>query len=130
MFCTAGAHTLGITHCNNILDRLKSQDNKDLFVKLSCPLGSLSSNLSFIQNDLTSLSFDNRYFRDALGSRGVLKVDANMAIDPRTAPIMQQFAANQEYFFQAFTSAFLKLSVAGVLTGSEGVIRRSCNSAG
>ncbi|KAK9084365.1 hypothetical protein Scep_030836 [Stephania cephalantha] len=125
-----GAHTLGVTHCSSILERLKSQDSKDLFLKLKCRLGSLSSNLSFVQNDLTFLSFDNHYFRDAVEGRGVLRIDADMAVDPRTAIVMRQFAAKQEYFFQTFSSAFLKLSAAGVLTGNEGIIRRSCNSAG
>ncbi|XVF38873.1 hypothetical protein REPUB_Repub20aG0139700 [Reevesia pubescens] len=132
-----GAHTLGITHCSNIQNRLYSPNNGELrvmeprfaaFLRLTCNQGSLTSNLSFVLNDPTSLAFDNEYFVNAMGGRGVLKIDAEMVLDPKTAHVMQHFSMNEDDFFQAFSSAFVKLSCSGVLTGKQGVIRKNCNA--
>ncbi|XP_043724670.1 peroxidase 29 [Telopea speciosissima] len=134
-----GAHTLGITHCLSILNRLKSHESSnkgemssdfEKLLKLSCKNGlggSLSNNSTFVGNDLTVFVFDNQYYRDAIAGRGVLQIDADMSMDPQTAPIMARFAIDEDGFFQTFTSAFMKLSSSGVLTGNEGVIRKRCN---
>ncbi|XVF62436.1 hypothetical protein PTKIN_Ptkin09bG0007700 [Pterospermum kingtungense] len=133
-----GAHTLGVTHCSSIENRLHSPDNGEsvvmepdfaAFLRLTCHhKGSSTSNLSFVLNDPTSLAFDNEYFVNAMRGRGVLKVDAEMALDPKTAQFVQHFSINQDDFFQAFSSAFVKLSCFGVLTGEQGVIREHCNA--
>ncbi|XVF66101.1 hypothetical protein PTKIN_Ptkin10aG0007300 [Pterospermum kingtungense] len=127
-----GAHTLGVTHCSNIQNRLYSHNNGDqhramepgfaAFLRLTCPQGPLTSNLSFVPNDSTSFAFDNQYYVNAIARRGVLKIDAEMVLDPKTAHIMQHFSINQDDFFQAFSSAFVKLSCSGVLTGKQAVI--------
>ncbi|GMY27927.1 peroxidase 29 [Fagus crenata] len=131
-----GAHTLGVTHCFNILNRLnkpkvdKAQGKKpgfEAFLRLNCPKGPLSSNLSFVLNDPTTFMFDNRYYMNAIGGRGVLRIDAEMVLDPRTAQIVKHFANDQDDFFRAFSTAFVKLSSAGVLIGNQGVIRKRCN---
>lgn len=129
----AGSHTLGITHCLNILNRLykpkgvEDQGTFEAFLRLTCPKGSLISNLTFVLNDITPTLFDHHYYMNAMEGRGVLTIDAEMVIDPRTAQIVEHFATNQDDFFHAFSTAFLKLSSSGVLTGDQGVIRRKCN---
>ncbi|OVA02504.1 Plant peroxidase [Macleaya cordata] len=126
-----GAHTLGISHCVNIVDRLDKRREKrtgfELSLGLKCPFGSLASNSTFVGNDLTIFFFDNQYYRQAIGGQGVMKIDADMSMDPRTAPIMERFAVDQDEFFQTFSSAFLKLSSTNVLTGNQGVVRNRCN---
>ncbi|XP_059280785.1 peroxidase 29 isoform X2 [Lycium ferocissimum] len=129
-----GAHTLGVTHCFNIESRLyddpKSEHGRafEMYLKLRCPQGSLTSNISVVLNEPTTLTFDNHYFINTINGRGVLTIDAEIPFDPRTVPFVQRFAADQDAFFQAFSSAFVKLSTSGVLTGSQGIIRRSCNA--
>ncbi|KAK4737567.1 hypothetical protein R3W88_001264 [Solanum pinnatisectum] len=131
-----GAHTLGITHCFSIESRLYDESKNDepnehefeLYLKLSCPKGSLTSNVSFVLNEPTTLTFDNHYFINAINGRGVLRIDAEIPFHPLTAPYVQRFAADQDAFFKAFSSAFVKLSTYGVLTGSQGMIRRYCNA--
>ncbi|KAK1385568.1 Peroxidase [Heracleum sosnowskyi] len=126
-----GAHTLGVTHCVNILDRLAGDTNMspafEALLRLSCPFGSFTPNTSFVLNDPTTLLFDNHYYWNTLRGHGVLKIDADLATNPITSPFVQQFAANQGEFYRAFSSAFVKLSSYGVLTGEQGMIRRSCN---
>jgi peroxidase len=100
----------------------------EAFLRLNCPKGCLAaSNASFVLNDPTALMFDNRYYMNAMGGRGVLRIDAEMVLDPRTAQIMEHFAADQDDFFHAFSIAFLKLSASGVLIGDQGVVRNKCN---
>ena len=98
-----------------------------MMMRLCCPIGSLTPNTSFVLNDPTAFIFDNNYYINAVNGRGILMVDAELPLHPRTAPFVQRFAADQEGFFRAFTSAFVKLSSYGVLTGDQGVIRTSCN---
>lgn len=132
----AGAHNLGVTHCLNILKRLYDHEgDKDqgmeprfeAFLKLNCPTGSLTSNLSFVLNDPTTLIFDNQYYMNAMEGRGLLRIDAEMVMNTRTARIMERFATDQDAFFRAFSTAFVKLSTSGVLIEDQGVIRKSCN---
>lgn len=130
-----GAHTLGVTHCLNILSRLYKPDGVNanmepgfgMVLRTTCPKESFAMNTTFVLNDPTTLIFDNNYFVNAMAGRGILTVDAELPIDPRTAPFVQRFAMDQNEFFRAFSSAFVKLSTSGVLTGNRGVIRKSCN---
>ncbi|XP_031490645.1 peroxidase 29-like [Nymphaea colorata] len=130
-----GSHTLGVGHCINIADRLyepKGDDymssNYGAYLSFMCPTRVPLTNLTALPNDLTPTLFDNQYFRNILAGRAPFTIDSRIATDPRTSAIVAHFAGNQEHFFQAFSSAFLKLSYHGVLTGdSEGEIRRQCN---
>ncbi|GFQ07437.1 peroxidase 29 [Phtheirospermum japonicum] len=129
-----GAHTLGITHCSNLESRLYKQQSRPgneiinpVFqnaLRLKCPgVGPTG----FVQNDFTSVLFDNQYFVNSINGLGVLKIDAQMPLDSRTRPFVEKFASDENAFFDAFSSAFVKLSRSNVLTGNQGVIRRNCN---
>lgn len=134
----SGAHTIGVTHCSNILNRLYELKNGhakgmepgfEAILKLNCPQGSdLTSNSTFVLNDPTTLVFDNLYFINAIEGHGLLRIDAEMVMDPRTTKFVENFANNQDDFFRAFSSAFVKLSGSGALIGNQGVTRKSCNS--
>ncbi|CAH9104238.1 unnamed protein product [Cuscuta europaea] len=131
-----GAHTIGATHCMNVRKRLfdpaARQGNEipaDLsaLLTVNCPLGSLTWNVSYLPNDETPMIFDNRYYANTMRRWGAINIDAVMPLDPRTAGHVRRFAADQGEFFRAFSSAFVKLSSSEVLTGKQGVIRRTCN---
>lgn len=98
-----------------------------MLMKLSCPLGSLTLNTTFVVNDPTTFIFDNQYYVNAIRGLGILRVDSELPSDPRTKPFVERFAADQDEFFRAFPSAFIKLSSSGVLTGKQGIIREHCN---
>ncbi|XP_059636198.1 peroxidase 29-like [Cornus florida] len=129
-----GAHTLGVGHCLNIVERLydpKPDDWMDFRfgaqLRFNCPNPFPLTNLALVPNDITPFTFDNQYYTDVLMGRGLFVIDSNISRDPRTAPIVGKFAADQNYFFQVFSSAFIKLSVTNVLTGKNGEVRRQCN---
>ncbi|XP_011100754.1 peroxidase 29 [Sesamum indicum] len=120
-----GAHTLGITHCLSLESRTNATNPAFAnTLKMSCRLP-----LGFVQNDLTPLLFDNHYFVNSMSGGGVLRIDAEMALDSRTRALVHKFADDEEAFFRAFSSAFVKLSSSNVLTGNEGVIRSNCKAA-
>ncbi|GER33400.1 peroxidase family protein [Striga asiatica] len=136
-----GAHTLGTTHCVNLKSRLygRRKDNKAQIpaaakpgflnaLRVQCPVGPTAQAVGMVQNDLTSVLFDNQYFVGSASGLGVLDIDAQMPVDPRTRPHVETFAVDVATFFRAFTSAFVKLSQSNVLTGDRGVIRESCRT--
>uniref|UniRef100_A0A1J3ERW6 Peroxidase n=1 Tax=Noccaea caerulescens TaxID=107243 RepID=A0A1J3ERW6_NOCCA len=133
-----GAHTLGVTHCNNVLSRFDNENatnaNMDprfqTFLRVVCPEFSPTSKTAeatFVPNDQTSLIFDTAYYDDAIAGRGNLRIDSEIGADPRTRPFVEAFAADQDRFFNAFSSAFVKLSSYKVLTGDNGVVRSVCD---
>ncbi|EFJ36776.1 hypothetical protein SELMODRAFT_403456 [Selaginella moellendorffii] len=109
-----GAHTIGVGHCVNIVNRLyPNQDSKIslLFasrLRVQCPTANpwMLNNITVINNDMTNLVFDNQYFRD----------------------LIARFSTNQQLFLNTFSSAFVKLTSSNVLTGQSGQVRKYCHS--
>lgn len=126
-----GSHTLGVSHCRNFQNRLWPIKDDTLSPAFSGMLEMICSNptlsdISFAQNDATTLYFDNQYFIDIQSGRGLLKIDSEIATDPRTQPYVTAFGQNTQHFFDRFSSGFLKLSNYKVLVGGKGEIRRDC----
>ncbi|GAB4830822.1 hypothetical protein Ancab_004850 [Ancistrocladus abbreviatus] len=129
-----GAHTLGVGHCINIVDRLYDPDPTDtmdfgfeLALKFKCPTRTPLTNLTFMPNDITPTIFDTQYYRDISSGKGLFGIDSSISKDPRTASVVARFTNDQTYFFQTFSSAFIKLSAVNVLNESTGQVRLKCN---
>ena len=130
----AGAHTVGGGHCINIVGRLFDKQPDDpidpgfeALLRLLCPTKIPLTNLTIVPNDKTPFIFENQYYRDVLMGKGLFTIDSRISRDPRTAPAVRQFATNLNRFFQAFSSAFVKLSSSNVLTKEKGEVRRKCS---
>lgn len=126
-----GAHTLGVGHCVNVVDRVQPTRDPTLSTALYLQVKAVCgmSKQAFLPNDLTSLSFDNRYFKDLGGRGGLFAVDSNVARDARTQPLVESFAADEQLFFRTFAGAFEKMVCARVLTGRAGEVRSHCHQA-
>lgn len=128
-----GSHTLGVGHCVSVVKRLYPQRDATLgtayynVLRLRCPARTSTGGRVALPNDLTPIIFDSQYFSNSIAGRGLFRVDSEVAQNPLTAPIIRSFIANPQAFFRAFSSAFLKLSLANVLTGSQGQIRHNCH---
>ncbi|KAK9715037.1 hypothetical protein RND81_06G138500 [Saponaria officinalis] len=129
-----GAHTLGTGHCINIVDRLykpKPTDNMNVDFQLAmravCPNQVPNINTTLLPNDATPTIFDNAYFWGILKGKGLFSIDSSVSTDHRTMMIASLFAADQNHFFKAFSSAFVKLSTSNVLTGNMGEVRKRCD---
>ncbi|XP_072989537.1 peroxidase 12-like [Typha latifolia] len=126
----SGAHTVGVGHCNTFTNRLFPTVDPTMdptFAKQlqkTCPTsGSPNTQVLDIQ---TPNIFDNKYYVNLVNRRGVFTSDQGLFGDSRTKPIVQRFAADQQQFFTKFADAMVKLSQLGVLTGSQGEIRKNC----
>ncbi|CAM6077588.1 unnamed protein product [Sphagnum tenellum] len=126
-----GGHTLGVGHCRSFESRLQESEPSPGLVfgaelEAACAATELTD-LVALPNDLTNFVFDNQYYIDARNGRGLFTIDAELALDSRTADIQQTFANDQQAFFDTFTTAFVKMTSRGVLTGNEGQIRQNCH---
>lgn len=130
-----GAHTLGVGHCRNIVDRLYNphpgsqiiNHSFELLLRLACPTKTPLTSLTVVPNDMTPFIFDNRYYRDVTAGNGLFGIDSSISRDLRTASVVNQFALDQDHFFQVFSSAFVRLSTSNVIGEAEGEVRRICN---
>ncbi|URE15707.1 peroxidase [Musa troglodytarum] len=133
-----GAHTVGITHCSFIRNRLYNYngtgkpdpDMDPAFVAMlrkRCPQTSAVDNSVFLDNGTPS-TVDNSYYKQLLAKRGVLKVDQNLAMDAATNGTVKSLASGSLSFPSLFGNAMVKMGSIQVLTGAQGQIRKSCRA--
>lgn len=132
----AGAHTVGVTHCSFILDRLynyngsgkpdRSMDpNLVSLLRSRCPRQSRTDNTVFLDHGTPSI-VDTSYYKEITRKRGVLKVDQNMGMDTATNGTVKSLADGKLNFPAMFGSAMVRMGAIQVLTGTQGQIRKSC----
>ncbi|XP_061363785.1 peroxidase 65-like [Gastrolobium bilobum] len=138
MVALTGAHTIGFTHCKEFSNRIfnfskNSQVDPTLHPKLAEGLRKVCQNYTVDPsmaafNDVRSPGkFDNAYYQNVLKGLGLLTSDYLMSVDPRTRPVVELYARDQQAFFQDFAKAMEKLSVLGVKTGRKGEVRARCD---
>ncbi|KAI3433098.1 Peroxidase [Psidium guajava] len=139
MVALSGAHTIGFTHCKEFSQRLfnfskKSDSDPTLYPKYAEGLRKLCENytkdptMSAFNDVMTPNKFDNMYYQNLQKGLGLLASDQAMAVDKRTKPYVDLYAANQTAFFQAFARAIEKVSVYQVKTGRKGEVRHRCDA--
>ncbi|XP_061350557.1 peroxidase 21 [Gastrolobium bilobum] len=129
-----GAHSVGRTHCMNMVHRLYPTVDKTLdpayaeYLKKRCPTPNPDPKaVQYARNDLkTPMIIDNNYYKNILQHKGLLTVDEELASDPRTSPYVQKMAQDNGYFYQQFSRAILLLSENNPLTRDQGEIRKDC----
>ncbi|XP_057459066.1 lariat debranching enzyme [Lotus japonicus] len=136
----SGAHTIGTAHCNTFRDRFQ-EDSKGKLRPIDqtldssyanqlmkqCPVGAQPS--ATVNNDPeTSMAFDNQYYRNLLAHKGLFQSDSVLLNNNSTRKIVEDFANDQDLFFENWGLSFLKLTSVGVKTDNEGEIRRSCGT--
>ncbi|KAK6163574.1 hypothetical protein DH2020_000438 [Rehmannia glutinosa] len=134
-----GGHTVGITHCSLIQDRLYNFQNTGKpdptmdssllsALRQRCPRNaSVDSSVNLDQNPLSSMTVDNSYYRQIIMKRGILKIDQELALDPLSKPTVGAIA-NGFDFSTRFGQAMIKLGTVDVLTGKQGQIRSYCRA--
>lgn len=86
-----------------------------------------NSNNTTPQDVLTPNLFDNSYYVDLINRQGLFTSDQDLFTDTRTKEIVEDFASDQELFFEKFVLAMTKMGQLSVLAGSEGEIRADCS---
>ncbi|KAI9121537.1 hypothetical protein K1719_008570 [Acacia pycnantha] len=139
MVALSGAHTIGFSHCSEISRDIYNYSTSSSpydpnynprfaqGLQKACADYKNNPTLSVFNDIMTPNKFDNVYFQNLPKGLGVLKSDHGLHNDPRTRPFVEQFAADENKFLQAFGQAMQKLSLLGVKTGMGGEIRRRCD---
>lgn len=135
----AGAHTIGSAHCSAFSDRFQ-EDSKGKFTLIDssldsmyadelmkkCPAGANAS-ITVNNDPETSSTFDNQYYQNLIAHKGLFQSDSILLEDERTRKQVEEYANDQERFFESWGQSFLKLTSIGVKTGEAGEIRQSCS---
>ncbi|CAL0321226.1 unnamed protein product [Lupinus luteus] len=125
MVALNGAHTIGFTHCKQFSDRIYPKVDFTMHPKLAAGLRRVCQNYTVDTsmvafNDMsTPHTFDNAYYKNILKGLGLLTSDYLLSVDPRTRPIVEEYAKDQQAFFVDFAKAMEKVSVLGVKTGNK-----------
>ncbi|KAF3781605.1 Peroxidase 10 [Nymphaea thermarum] len=137
-----GAHTIGHTHCRFVQSRLYNFSgdgapdptmNSTLAesLKLICPEdddeeadmdGRTKLPMDFGGYD----TFDSHFYQNVVEGYGVLYADQQLMASAATANLVVDYAIDTDLFRREFARAMVKLSSVGVLTGSQGEVRRDC----
>lgn len=126
----SGAHTFGIAHCGTFFNRLSPLDpnmDKTLAKNLQATCPNANSGNSANLDIRTPTVFDNKYYIDLMNRQGVFTSDQDLLNDKRTKGLVNDFAVNQNLFFEKYVDAVLRMSQLDVLTGNQGEIRSKCS---
>ncbi|XP_072962533.1 peroxidase 57-like [Typha angustifolia] len=137
MVLLLGGHTVGVTHCSFIKNRLydyRGSGKPDptmnpIYVQILrymvCPRFSTTDNSVFLDDPWSALRVDNNFYKQLLQNKGILPIDQALASDWSTRWIVQ-LLANTNLFPRLFNQALVKLGAVQVLTGNQGQIRKNC----
>lgn len=134
-----GGHTIGVTHCSLIMDRLYKFNNtqnpdpamdRNLVKELrrKCPENSGQNKaINLDQNVSSSNIVDASIYKQMKSRRGILQIDDQLAKDEMTKQIVTDLAEGND-FLARFGQAMVKLGSYGVKDQDTGEIRTSCRS--
>ncbi|KAM6544989.1 hypothetical protein CsatB_025725 [Cannabis sativa] len=138
MVVLSGAHTMGKARCSSFSARLQdTTDGSPAFIQFLQQLcsgfgngGGSSSSSILAQLDLvTPATFDNQYYVNLISGEGLLPSDQVLVTgDDQTRQLVETYAQDTFAFFDDFQNSMLKMGSLGVLTGSNGEIRRNCRT--
>ncbi|XP_057866596.2 peroxidase 5-like [Cryptomeria japonica] len=138
MVTLSGAHSIGVSHCSSFsADRLynfsgrgiqdRSMDpSYALQLKAKCPASSSSSSVVVPLDPLTPNNLDVKYYVDLQYKRGLLKSDQTLMSNDATSRLVRINAKYPTIWRRNFGRAMVKMGSIGVLSGSQGEIRKQC----
>ncbi|XP_077234299.1 peroxidase 55-like [Tasmannia lanceolata] len=128
----SGAHTIGSAHCKEFEARLSHNDStidpafRDELMR-NCPLSNINPDVVQRLDLITNLDFDNFFYQNLEKGKGLLTSDQELfSGSAESRELVSRYAQNQTFFFSAFASSMVKFGKLGVLTGSQGEIRKDC----
>ncbi|KAK6128273.1 hypothetical protein DH2020_037986 [Rehmannia glutinosa] len=138
MIALSGCHTLGFSHCSRFANRIYSFSPSNPVdptldpsyaqqLMQECPQN-VDPQIAINMDPVTPQTFDNVYFQNLVGGKGLFTSDQVLFTDPASQSTVTDFAKNTGDFNGAFITAMTKLGRVGVKTGSQGEIRRDCTA--
>ncbi|KAL2926811.1 Cationic peroxidase 2 [Bienertia sinuspersici] len=107
-----GGHTVGTTHCHSFKERLYN------FHNTKKPDPTIATSLLQLLQKTCPLNT----------RKGVLEIDQNLALSHQTRGLVKGLATSPHLFLDQFGPAMVKMARIGVLTGTQGEIRKTCGS--
>ncbi|KAL5558572.1 hypothetical protein UlMin_034783 [Ulmus minor] len=133
MVVLSGAHTIGQASCTKFRDRLYNESRKDIIsatmLKESCPSSGGDDNL--IPFDSTPEVFDNAFFVELVGRKGLLHSDQQLYSGAlgKTDTSVLYYSLNTLGFLSDFGKAMVKMGDLSPPAGFDGEIRTNCRKA-
>ncbi|MFS7905191.1 putative peroxidase [Helianthus anomalus] len=132
----SGGHTIGMSHCSSFDSRLYNFTGKGdtdpsmdpnyiARLKLKCKQGDQATLAELDPGSFKT--FDDSYYRLVTKRRGLLQSDAALLNDPETRAYLVQSTSHGSTFFKDFGVSMVKMGRIGVLTGSQGEVRKLCS---
>ncbi|XP_008788344.3 probable peroxidase 26 [Phoenix dactylifera] len=136
-----GAHTMGVTHCHYIHDRIHKfnhtgKPDPSMAPSLArrlrqkcqpkCYDGHRDPTVFLNPTSGKNYTFENSYYKRVLRKLGVLGIDQQFIFSEDGLRIAKQFADNFEDFRRYFAFTMSRMGSIGVLTGNRGEIRHHC----
>ncbi|KAL2613579.1 hypothetical protein R1flu_025271 [Riccia fluitans] len=131
----SGAHTLGRAQCFLFQSRLYNftgQGDTDPSIepafasqlKQICPPNAPTA--SFVPLDGTQNVFDRNYYTQLLAGRGVFQSDAALITERYPRSVVMNISQDPTNFLKDFPVSMNRMLAIGVLTGTQGEIRKQC----
>lgn len=131
-----GAHTIGISHCNQFTNRLynftgvgdqdPALDSEYAANLKSKKCRTLNDNVTFVEMDPGSFrTFDLSYYQLLAKRRGLFQSDAALTTNTNAVNLINQILQGSvQSFLAQFARSMEKMGRIGVKTGSTGEIRK------
>ncbi|XP_047055795.1 peroxidase 45-like [Lolium rigidum] len=127
MIALSGGHTLGAADCTFFQNRIGTDPSMDSGFAAQLRNTCAGQTFAFLDG-ATPGGFDNSYFKNLQGGKGLLGSDQVLYTDLRSRGTVDYYASNPGTFFYDFTNAMTKLGRVGVKTAANGEIRRDCRT--
>ncbi|GMI76941.1 PEROXIDASE 72 [Hibiscus trionum] len=133
----SGSHTIGNARCTSFRQRLYNQSGNGeadytldqsyaARLRTHCPRSGGDQNLFFL-DFVSPVKFDNSYFKNLLGYKGLLSSDQVLFTKNEVSrELVKKYAYNQQVFFEQFAKSMIKMGNISPLTGYKGEIRKNC----
>jgi peroxidase len=136
-----GGHSVGVTHCSVIKDRLynyKGTGKPDpsmvgwlmwYMQTYVCPKSATWDNIVYLDDYSSLYTVDSSYYKQLINGKGIIPFDVEMANAWQTNWAVNLLANDwSSAFLSMFGQALVKMGQVDVLTGTQGQIRKVCNS--
>ena len=126
----AGAHTIGVTHCDHIANRIYTPVDPSLpkallktLLKI-CPKSTV--NTPIVLDQTSEFKFDTAYFKNVYAGKGVMTSDQQLMNPAAFLQSVVKKNLNQGTFVHRFGQAMVVMSQLQPLFYPDGEIRKHC----